>query len=570
MKGSQTLAGYDMVLTLSENTINYQFKQLHKLNIIHKKWAVLAGNISSNEKETFHITDSDTTYNAKLKRWMELQKKIAQAKEDKKWVEVGRLTQSLEDENVNFKFGWKTTLNAPKISIVEKDRNSLTLEIIFKSGKLYYRPEELAEVETIDLKNAVYAFQVPIGQIKIDKEAMILDAGDQVTQIIRDSGLKDQDFTIESLFLNFGDANISTFDRSKSKFPESAASALQIAVENYFGIILRDSENPYVLGYGVRRKKIKASDKAMFQPSSLGFTTSYSNHKNKRGQFSGLNFLMMLNDTKPPTDPNAGILPKSLIEFGTDTTSTTDGVFAMQFEHFKSYITSLDVYVEKTFSNLDGVTITSSFTNGIMTAVKNDKHIDDTIVSTYKLTRQAIVNQDSSIKIRYKIEVGINVKVMAWIVEVGEQSLSTSGKYTKGEVNKPGAPGYLDFTIQAGKIGRFSLAHKLTAPTIGFDENPNIFEGDFWKVFLNIVLLIFAWYLKVIDGIVNQIAVDIGKGSVASNNALIGKLNDIDVLNQTNKIILPLGKIYTFKNLNYFTDQGIVAYDISYAPVVEK
>lgn len=570
MTGSQSLAGYDMVLSLSENTINYQFKQLHKLNIIHKKWAVLAGNITTKDKKTFYITDSDSTFDKKLKRWIELQKQIAQAKKDSKWAEIGKLTQALEDENVNFNFGWKTALQAPKISIIEKDRNSLTLKIIFKSGQLYYRSEELAEVDSINLKNAVYSFQVPIGQIKINKDEMILDAGEQVTEIIRNSGLSDQDFTIESLFLNFENANISTFDRSKSDFPKGAETALQIAVENYFNLIIRDSENPYVLGYGVRRKKIKSSEKAMFQPSSLGFTTSYSNHQGKSGQYSGLNFLMMLNDTKPPSDPNAGILPQSLIEFGKDTTSTTDGVFALRYEHFKTYISTLDSYVEKTFSDLEGVKITSSFSNGKMKAIKNDTHIDDTIDSTYTITRQEDINTDSSITIRYKIEVSILVKVMAWFLKVGEQTLSTSGKYTKGTVNKPGAAGYLEFTIKAGKTGRFSLAHKLIKPVIGFDKNPNLFEGGFWKVLLAILTLIFAWYIKVIDGIITQIAVDLGKDSVTNNNALIGKLNDLNVLNQSNKIILPLGKIYTFKNLSHLTKQDIVAYDISYAPVVEQ
>lgn len=68
----------------------------------------------------------------------------------------------------------------------------------------------------------------------------------------------------------------------------------------------------------------------------------------------------------------------------------------------------------------------------------------------------------------------------------------------------------------------------------------------------------------------NQIAVDLGKDSASSSSALIEKLNDIDVLNQTNKVILPLGKVYAFKNLRMDTERDIVAYDISYAPVIEK
>lgn len=573
MKGNKTLAGYDMVLALSENTINYQFQELHKRNIIHKKWGILSGKIKvGNEKKAFHITDQDAKFKSKLKRWIDLQKEISQAREKSDWAEIGRLVGLVESENVNFDFGWDANLKAPKIHIIQNDPKNLTFEIRFKSGKLYHRPEDTNAVDSYNLKDLVYAFQVPIGQLKVTKDKMIMEAGNQVETVIRESGLTNQDFTIESLFLNFQNANISTFDKNKSSFPEAASLAFQIAVENYFNVVLHKKEHPYVLGYSIQRKKIKASDKAMFQPTSLGFSTSYSNRNKKSGVFSAFNFLMMLNDTKPPTNTTAGILPKSLIELGKDVSSTTDGAFAIKHAHFNLYIKSLDDYVQTTFKNLKGVTLRHGFKNDVMVLDKHDKHKDDTIDTVYTITREYIKNNsnDAGISVRYKIEIGVKVVVNAWIVKVKELTLSTNGKFTKGEINKKGAAGYLDFDITTGKTGRFNLNHKLTKPHIAYDENPNYFEGGFWKVFLNILTLIISWVFAIINAIVTQIAVDLGKQGSASSSDLIDKLNNIDVLNQTNKIILPLGKVYTFKNLRMLKNEDILAYDISYAPVIEK
>jgi hypothetical protein len=570
MKGNETLAGYDMVLALSQNTINYQFSQLHKRNIIHKKWGVLGG--KTTDDKNFHITDQDAGFKQKINAWIAIQKEIEKARKDNNWAEIGNLMNRVQSENLNFTFGWEAVLLAPEVSFIKDNTKEVFLELRFKSGKLYYREEETKAISVFDLKDALYVFKVPIGQLKVSKENMILDAGESAKTIIRESGLSDEDFTIQSLFLNFENANISNFDTTKSKLPDGSDSDFQNAIANYFNMTIAGSGNPYVLGYGIHRKKIKATEKAMFQPTSLAFSTSYSNKNKQSGVFSALNFLMMLNDTKPPSSTTAGILPHSLIELGKDTSSSTDGVFSIQQNHFNTYLDSLDQYVQKTFTNLDGVELQHGFENGVMKLKKHDTHKDDTIDTVYTVTKEYVKNTDdnSGIKVRYKIEISIKVIVKAWFVKVGEMTLSTSGQYTKGDVRSKGSAGYLDFTIKSGKTGRFDLLHKLTKPSIAYDENPNYFEGGFWKVFSHILLLIFAWVFAIIDAIVNQIAVDLGKDSASSSSALIEKLNDIDVLNQTNKVILPLGKVYAFKNLRMDTERDIVAYDIAYAPVIEK
>lgn len=580
MTGNQTLAHYDMVLALSESTINYQFYQLHLGRVIHRDWAVLMGNVNNRKKgEPFTLLrteGNESTFNDKVDTWVDLQEQIAEAYEDQDFVELGILTAKLKAANADFDIGWDASIKAPSISILNMETQKLILKITFRSGRLLYRSSSLEEVDEFDLKNRVYAFEVPIGKLQINKDQMVLKAQEEMDLVIRESGLSDDDFTIESLFLNFENANITSFDPGRSKFPEEAALPLQVSVKNYFDQTLKGSDNPYVLGYGVSRRRISSSEKAMFQPTSLNFSTSYSSHQDSEtpspGEFSAFNFLMMLNNNMPPYDQNTGVLPASLIELGKDTSSTMDGVFAIQHNHFQAYLDSLDDFVASQFE-AQGIDRNGGFKDGVMVGLKHDKHkVNDTIDSTYTITREAIKNNvhDSGITVRYKIEVSIRVGIHIskdW--EIQHVTLSTSGEHTKGDIDTPGAIGGLDFHIKAAQEGHFGLTHDLTEPVIAFDKSPNLFEGDAGTVFLNVMLTIFAGYIQIVRGIINAIAVDLGKKSAMQESKLIAQLADLDVLNQTNKVILPLGKIYTFKNLRHIAEKDIIAYDIAYAPQME-
>lgn len=578
MSKTNTLADYDMVLALSETTINYQFSQLHKRNIIRKNWSLLVGNVlSPKPKETpFSVTDSDKDWEKKLDRWIEIQRQIEQD-------EDYGLIAKLKEEGINFDFGWNAQILSPTVRIKDKDSNNLSLEISFKSGELYYRPDKIAAVRIFDLKGCTYAFNVPIGKLEINKDQMVLNAQDEMKKVIRENGLSEEDFSIESLFLNFENADITSFDKTKSKFPDEIALPLQVAIQNYFNIMVAKSENPYVLGYGVNRRKIRSSENAMFQPTSVNFSTSYSSKQDTnnpiRGQFSAFNFLMMLNNRQASHDQNAGVMSASLIELGKDTSATTDGVFAIQNERFQKYIDSMDKYVESIFAAQAGVDIQGGFKDGVMKAKHHEKRIDDTVDTVYKLTRQAVQNhtEPAGLNISYKFEVDIEVVVNGVIhtplgdIQLIRQSitLSTNGQYTKGDISKKGAIGYLNFIIKNGIQGRFDLEYSLSKPSIAFDKDTNLIKGDFWEILAGILSLIFAWPIKVVEGIVNQIAVDLGTSSAIKEDKNLERLRNLDILNQTNRVILPLGKTYAYKNLRYLPEKGIVAYDIAYAPVIE-
>lgn len=563
---AQTLTGYDMVLALSEATINKQFKKLHQENIIYKEWKLLAGNVfkRSARKPPFFITGGDVNFSSRLNIWMGLQQDF---------VRTGdfNLLSSLTESKNNFDFGWNTVMKAPMVQIEDRNTQEVILNIAFQSGKLYYLADPMQEVSVYDLKGCVYSFRVPIGKLKINKQAMLLQAQNEMNAVIRESGLKDNDFNIESLFLNFQNAKVNQFDVTRSKFPKEVEIPLKAAMNNYFNVFLPASDNPYVLGYGVSRKKVSSREKAMFQPTAVSFSTSFSSRQSASrvtGQFSAVNFLMMANGNKAPTSQTAGVLAHSLIEIGKAQQTPASGIFALEHKLFTQYLSSLDKYVESIFSSQSGININGGFKSGTMRATQRDYHKKhDTIDTTYTLTREPIKNLAGAggIEVRYKLQVSIRVGIHIgknW--EIKSATLSTSGSYTKGDINKKGSVGWLSFQLKGGKGGRFDLTNKLTKPNIAFDENPNMFEGPVGKVIGSIVTLIFALPMAIVNGIIGQIVADLGVNTAVKNTPLIDSLNQLDLLNKTNKVILPLGKTYTYKNLRYLADKKIVVYDIAY------
>ncbi len=573
MTKNAALSGYDMVLALSEATINYQFAQLYKQNIIRKSWEVLAGQILNPKKDEkpFFITAADADWRAKRDRWVELQRQIEEE-------EAYELMSVLKKEHINFDFGWDAQIQPPTISIRDQDARGLILQIAFKQGQLYYLPDRTGAVNSYDLKDCVYAFYVPIGKITVNMDQMIMEADDEMAVLLKESGLSEEDFTIESLFLNFERADISTFDKSRSKFPEQVALPLQVAVQNYFNLVVAGSDNPFVLGYGVTRRRITSQEDAMFQPTSTHFSATYSSRQSKevpvKGQFSAFNFLMMLANAQPPYDQNTGILPQSLIELEQDTSSTTDGVFAIDEEVFGKYIRFLDDYVASIFAKQQGVDLHGGFKNGKLTCTHHGTRKDDTIDTTYTVTREPVKNRTdpAGIEVRYTIEIKVEVVVNAIvIVKLFEKhiNLSTSGQYTHDKITEKGQKGSLTFVVKNGKGGRFDLDHSLVKPKIAFDQDVEIFSGNVLQVLLKILDFIILWPLKIVNAIMNQIAVDLGIDNLDNTNAMTERLNNLDVLNQTNRVILPLGKTYAYKNLRYIPEKKLVAYDISYAPVNE-
>ena len=222
MKENQNLAGFDMVLGLSQNTINFQFQQLHRRKIIKNKWAVMVGNVLNPPKgeKAFRFEGSEAELKSKLTLWISRQREIASARNAGNWAEIGKLIDLIKAENANFEYALDAQLAPPTIEIIDKDTQHVFMLLKFSGGTLYYRPDETSEIKSFDLKGCIYAFTSPIGRLKINKDQMLMDADEEMNLILRQGGLSESDFRIESLFLNIENANISTFNKSRSIFPD--------------------------------------------------------------------------------------------------------------------------------------------------------------------------------------------------------------------------------------------------------------------------------------------------------------------------------------------------------------
>jgi len=133
------------------------------------------------------------------------------------------------------------------------------------------------------------------------------------------------------------------------------------------------------------------------------------------------------------------------------------------------YSLLIDQFVEKTFAEMADISILKSFTNGELIAERKDKHIDDTIDSTFTINRGAIQNlqNKAGLKIPYTVHVATRVGVHIGPLEIQHITVSTKGQHAKGDLNKRGASAHLDFMVKAGKEGRFDLSTKLFQASSG-------------------------------------------------------------------------------------------------------
>jgi hypothetical protein len=131
--------------------------------------------------------------------------------------------------------------------------------------------------------------------------------------------------------MNFQNANLATFDRTKSLCPlpdnfgggdlkdkvGTTLALVQTLLEGYFKKIV-GGNNPYILGYSIESKQGNRQQPTL-APTSATFST-YFNRTNPK--LSTLNFLVMTYGDKLPDSPGAGLYTKNLV-----TASDADGRF---------------------------------------------------------------------------------------------------------------------------------------------------------------------------------------------------------------------------------------------------
>jgi len=617
MSKNANLGKYDMVLALSENKINSQFKEMYKRNIIKKDWQFLTSIDGENT-----LGKDNKNFNTDLNDWKEagnkkaslikkkgeltdLQKRIDDledkadkaedegrdddAKKDKtKRRELRKNRKVLEKTISELESGIEKLrkfdvlldgkIKCPKIEIISNTPKSLFFNIEFDYGSnLVYKKED--KTENISLDNYNYAFRVPVGNIRItDKEKILIVQGKDnqlCEKEIRDTGISDNDFTIDSLFLDFSNANIADYDGNKSKLPEDAKAKtnLQIAIVNYF----KNPDNKYILGYAINKKEVKVLDKALLQPTGASYSTSFSNIK----RATAFNFLMLLNNHSFPTGNSTGVLDKSLIEKVEDTTKTVHGVFGVDFIQFKeNFIPQLTdgikndfyeslrkkwgstTFKRKTQINEDTTSIKLTPSIGSYPTIKQSR-IDGVGVLTIKYPITANGNVHKEVE-----TFGIKDPITGLEVSTGtigmDWELSTSGEHKLQ--HNIGKKGSIEVVIKPSSKGKFEYSISYLPPTIGaIKEKPETEDG-------------FDKYVKRFMDSVDSIMKFIGSSKLFDTDSINFDVNSItstldldEIANLNNKIILPVSQTYTYKNIRLLngsqSENDAVLFDISYAPI---
>lgn len=546
---NKNLGNYDMVLALSSSKINHQLKNMWKHHAIPQDITVACG--FSEPLLEIHID------------WDETKIREVWNREWRHWEKV--------------KFALIAKIEAPKIHILEDTCKELILQISFKKGSklLYFHGLHQAEY---DFKDGIQcAFKVPIYKEKITSDRKILEIsenGEVTEKTLRDKGINDNDFTVHALFLDF--THLVFYDNSNyNRLPEdkNTIEPLKAVLKDYFKK-LGKSDNPYVLGYGISKNKVQEQERALFYPTEVAYSTSYSNKK----RASTFNFLMLFNNNSHPNSGDAGVLPTSLMEYAQDKTATVSGVFGLDQRQFvDNYIPLLSqVLHDKIRSNMgdkyDGTGYVASV--GFEIGFKWDDvkgnmrfHYDD-----------IYPNATSGVDIKYKIKV--NAKVHQEKKEIigtlgVDWDVSTSGcaipsffeSFMHDKKPPIGHEGILNLNLKAGANGKLELKvnNYKDKFELGFDTYLPTYSSTLDKLWDGLNALT-GIYLELMHGIKTDI------GNSLDNLADIDSIGDsINIQNLENlerKVILPVSSRYMYKNIllceNHSDDNATLLFDTSY------
>jgi hypothetical protein len=270
------LQGYDMVVGITQETINYQLKELWKKGIVHKTLA-------------FDARAESTV------------KHIKQA-----------VSVSLH-----------ASLDHPTVEILEgsDNRRKLLFHLKMTSGSLTSSSFDAP----LNFSNWEYVFTVDLDMQEIAHQAV--QNHTLIPQEVKDhlNNFTDDMFTIRHLFMDFQDADLATYDKSRSRCPlpgdwgggdlaqkpgDFTLSLVQTALEGHFKSLAGDA-NPYILGYAVESKQASGVNLLpTLDPTSSTFSTNYNNTNQA---LSSLNFLVMTDNRPLPTDPKAGLFAQPTV-----------------------------------------------------------------------------------------------------------------------------------------------------------------------------------------------------------------------------------------------------------------
>lgn len=574
---------FDMTLALSTTKINSQFAFLLKKGIIKKDWKFLS-NLDGDK--TLHGSDLDfsialsswkSSFDKTLENELEtleaqISVEIKKAKPDwdliKVWYGLKEsITTKIQDKGkyAIYDCALDCQIDPPKVWLIKGESNKLYFEVPIKTGTLSYKKEGVIKADKID--GSKYVFAVPIANKIVKKADVILGNTEQDKLVLND--ISDDIFRIESLFLDFQNANIAQYDKSRSVILTDST-MLQIALTNYFGKIVSRADNPYILGYSIQRKAVTRD--ALLQPTTATYSTSFSTEERS----NAFNFLMQVNQHPLPTDQRRGVLPKSLIEDALDKSPTVNGVMGINYQVFMSkYVDEvLTPQIAEAFGkSLRNVFVGFAYSKSDLTY----KLAKDGFSASFYLTNRKITEgtaEKRGILISWDIEIKGSLhkeveKKVFGIFDAGtigmDQRFSTSGAFKLNE--HASKKGKLSILVSASTQGQLMAESFYEKPFIAKDtEMPEYTHpGDIVKdILLGIVN---GLTMSILAPILLLKEMDFAK-NIDDKTMDNFRLDDLGELNT--KVILPGSNVFTFKTLRLLTKrqdaQDAILFDIAYAP----
>jgi hypothetical protein len=277
-------AGFDIVVAVTEDTVNFQFEQLFRQRLI---------------PDTLKVELADTG------------------------------------------LAIDATLSAPMISIAPSGATGTVLFLVRMARGTFHYYEGFgpsARSRKIAIDDWTYAFRVTMNFAELDRTLGRAALPESVRRSLE--AFDDEQFTVRQLLLDFENADLADFDPAHTSMPlpdgkkpsPNLLAQWQNALSDYFRS-LKGTAHPYVLGYTVRdRDGVAHQDvPALLNPSG-GTCSTYRNPSS--AGLSTLNFLLaargVTDDKLPPVPPN-GVFAEPLC-----TDEAYDGVMLVDADVFRT------------------------------------------------------------------------------------------------------------------------------------------------------------------------------------------------------------------------------------------
>jgi len=557
---NDAILGYcNMVLAISQDTINYQFEELSNQGIIREDWNIVVVEEEEENKTEVYVNLTENEFNDLIKE---------------------------ED----FDYAFNAIINTPTVEILQETPKEVLFTIPFVSGTMYYwmGHGRKAKLTSIDMAGWKYAFKVFLARVNKDvKDTNWIENSEQSFQeTIKNIGLPQELFTIESLFIDFENTNYADYDPQKSHVPVdiSELATFQNILSNYLKS-LRGEKNPYILGYAPVIKEIKNQEKALFQPTALRYSTSY----NSDPSMSAFNFLMMIDNQGFPDRQDVGILPKSLIK---SSSSEVDGALGIDFNLFyEKYLLPFLINIQKSlqnsfkeisgkgksgnifFGNYAKVTVegndTLSFSRkGVSVEYSEVKIITKTTLQNPDLERE---DKQYGVDMSFRPLVTFSAQNNKFIIDFSLRRNTVYHDFKPDKILHPfifsleayksnyengGVPDGFIIYLQPESLGGVHITIDRKS-----GKEKDVFTKDEHQDLPNEVLRIMTY--EDID-ILNKV-VSVIKDGLISDQVMKSLAEGIKSFPN---VILPLNKVYTYKNID-LDEQDAVTFQTSYAPVIE-